>query len=174
MAKHFSFEGELRLPHYMRPELGRVYGKIIKEAEIPGYVRKAVKVYAVGDMVVSTLLNLGCVPDVAVFDFAIGRRRVALRNIKETYSKPVMVRNRAGTISRDLWKAVERATLSGKKVGIRVYGEEDLAAVVCAYLAPNGSLLIYGMPEKGLHILKAGADTRKLARNILERMRGSA
>lgn len=172
--KSFSFERDLRLPRSIRKELGNGYGRIIVEGEIKQHVSRASKVYAIGDVVVSTLLGLGYKPAVSIFDYKVGRKAVVYPEIKKAYPRPVKVRNRSGTISRELWGAVRKAGISRKPVGIRIYGEEDLAALACAYLAPKGTLLLYGIPGRGVDLVVVTADVKEIAARILQRMKDYA
>ncbi len=168
----FSFERDLRLPRSIRRELGNGYGRLIGEGEIKQQVSRASKVYAIGDVVVSTLLGLGYKPAVSIFDCKVGRKAVVYPEIKKAYPRPVKVRNRSGTISRELWDAVRKAGSSRKPVGIRIYGEEDLAALACAYLAPEGALLLYGIPGKGIDVVRVDVRIKRLAMGILREMKG--
>ena len=170
----FSFERDLRLPRSIRRELGNGYGRLIGEGEIKQQVSRASKVYAIGDVVVSTLLGLGYKPAVSIFDCKVGRKAVVYPEIKKAYPRPVKVRNRSGTISRELWDAVRKAGSSRKPVGIRVYGEEDLAALACAYLAPEGSLLLYGIPGRGIDLVVVTTDVKAIAARLLQHMKDYA
>lgn len=172
--RSFRFERDLRLPRSMRKDLGKGYGRLIGEGEIKQRIGKARKVYAVGDVVVSTLLRLGYTPAVSIFDCKVGRKEVVYQEIKHAYPHPIRIRNRGGTISKALWNAVENAGGLGKPVGIRVYGEEDLAAVACAYLAPKGSVLLYGVPGRGIDKVVVTVEVKAIAARILQQMKDYA
>ena len=166
----FSLEKDLRLPRGMRRSLGRVYGRIIREDEIKRQVSKARRIYAVGDVVVSAMLRRGSMPDVAIFDFRVGRKRVVYKEIRDAFKRPITVKNKAGTISKGLWEAIKHAGGAKNPVGIRVYGEEDLAAVACAYLAPKGSVILYGLPGRGVDLVKVTPKVKNQVVGILVRM----
>ena len=168
----FNFGKELILPDKMRRQLGKVHGKLIRESEIDKELKGAGRIYAVGDATVSLLLRKGHLPDISIFDYRIGRRGVVKPLIKKFFPKPIRVRNRSGTISKELWNAVKRAR--GKRgYAIFVSGEEDMAAVPCAYFAPLNSLVIYGLPGKGLNLMKMTPFMKKRIRRILVLMKKS-
>ncbi len=167
----FAFGKELKLPKNLRGFLAKVHGKVIQTKDLPSLVRKATRVYAVGDAVVESLLEIGYVPAVAVFDYKIGRMPVASKIISEKYGAPLAAENRRGTISKDLWRALNRANRSKRNVGVRVYGEEDLAAVVCAYIAPKGSMLLYGIPGRGIDSVMVTQHLKAVAMHILLEMK---
>jgi len=63
-----------------------------------------------------------------------------------------------------------------KRVGttkMQVDGEEDLAAPVCAALAPLGACLVYGMPKKGIVFVKIDEEVREQARSLINSMEES-
>ncbi len=61
--------------------------------------------------------------------------------------------NPPGTITDELWKTIEKAFElmdSKHNVLITVKGEEDLAVIPCALMAPSGSIILYGQPGEGV------------------------
>ena len=79
----------------------------------------------------------------------------------------------AGRIVPEMVLGVQQAF---KRVGatkMQVDGEEDLAAPVCAALAPLGSCLVYGMPKKGIVFVKIDEEVRDQARSLINSMEES-
>jgi uncharacterized protein (UPF0218 family) len=51
-----------------------------------------------------------------------------------------------------------------------VEGEEDLAALACVAMAPLGSCLVYGVPGKGMAVIRVDEDAACQARSIIYSM----
>ena len=122
---------DIKLNMFFRKEFSRPFGKILTSGEIRKAVGERRRIYAVGDVTISTLLRLGYMPKVSVFDYRSERESRIIPIIKATYKKPRVVVNRRGVLCVKLWDAVGRASRGKKSVGIRVVGEEDLASLAC-------------------------------------------
>ena len=79
------------------------------------------------------------------------------------------VRNEPSTIGLEAWAAVEDAVESGNAVVI-VDGEEDLLTLVAMMVAPLGSLVIYGQPDKGVVLVEIDEEARKKAKVLVQGM----
>lgn len=160
------------LPESMRDCLKEVLGKIIAEDELPRELENSKIVVTVGDVVTLTLLELGIVPDISIVDYQT--RRMPIDEAKERLGKfeqPVIhVRNPAGEITEELWKAIEDGYDDPRKLRIVVDGEEDLASLPCILLSPSDTTVIYGIPFKGLMVLHVDDRIRALAEEILKKM----
>jgi uncharacterized protein (UPF0218 family) len=82
------------------------------------------------------------------------------------------VRNPAGVITDELWDAIETVLKHLEKgpFCIEVEGEEDLASLAAIYLAPGGVTVIYGLPNKGVVVVKATAAHKQKVKEVLDRM----
>lgn len=93
---------------------------------------------------------------------------------RKPYQPPVIVAdensihtsNQAGTISSDLKNSLKKALINKTKHVI-VSGEEDLAAVVLVLLAPLGSHIYYGQPQKGMIELRVTEEKKEHIAKIL-------
>ncbi len=159
----------LILPDELRVELQKVHGELVSEGEVKKYVRGNF-VITVGDVVTYTLLKLGLDINVAVVDYKTKRSEVIFEDIKKFGDIFFKVKNPAGTITPELWKAVRDAIESKKRTRIDVEGEEDLAVLPAVLFAPQGAIVIYGMPNTGLVILKVKDEDKKSAMEIIKRM----
>jgi hypothetical protein len=56
-------------------------------------------------------------------------------------------------------------------VRIEIDGEEDLASLVCIVTAPMGSLVIYGVPGKGMTVVTVDSRTKAWSQKALDRMK---
>ncbi len=167
----FGFSRDLRIDGKLRAELSKPFGKIIKTTPQLGMkIGKDSRIYAIGDVTVAGVLELGFRPKLAIFDYRTGRKRHSFQIIKRTYRRPMQVRNRSGTLSVSLWKAVKNASAASSSRSIRVIGEEDLASLACIYFARKGDLVIYGLRKKGMAVITVNGRIKSYVAKVLERM----
>lgn len=171
-----KIERDLLLPAGMKPEFRRPFGELIeargserecvKEAlKIAGKPRKLI---AVGDPVTYYLAGLGKPPDMAIID-GMEKRKPFGKEIKLDCPE-IRVKNPPGGITRELWETIERFAGYEKPIKIFVEGEEDLAVLPCAVLMPEGSVIIYGLPDQGVVVAKLTRERKGEALKLLKRM----
>jgi hypothetical protein len=165
-------ESDLVLPDDLRGELAKPIGRFVSAWALRKHLEGARRVITVGDVVTITLLQMGMVPDVAVFDYKTQRSEeyASKERIERMEGRLVKVENPPARITRALWKAVKEAVRAEDTVKVEVSGEEDLAALVAIVNAPEGAQVIYGIPNKGLMVVKVDSDTRALASAAVRRM----
>ncbi len=156
------------LPDNMRKELAEPLGPIIDNSEIDSLRGKYI--ISVGDVCSITLYQRGIMPHLAVVDGKT-KRSSSLDASRLTADRTVTVRNPEGTITADLWNAVKEALECEKSTLLKVDGEEDLASLACISLAPEGTYVVYGIPDKGMCVVKVSEKTRKKANDALSRMK---
>jgi uncharacterized protein (UPF0218 family) len=163
---------DLELPEDLREELARPIGKFVSAWSLRKHLKSSPRVVCVGDVVTMTLLKRGLEPDVAVFDYRTQREDdyKSKERIARMGGRLVKVENPPGKITRELWREVREAVNSGDQVKVEVSGEEDLAALVAIATAPEGTRVIYGIPMKGLMVVKVDPETRALATDAVKRM----
>jgi len=161
----------------LRRELKRPLGTLVR-GEIPtpyfkirGDVEESVMSIAVGDVVTENLLKLGLKPDVAIYDHKTKR---------EDYSPDIhddaiilTVQNPAGTVTKALLNAIRKGVglaRRGKRVYIKVSGEEDLAAIPAVLYAPQGAVVIYGQPDEGVVLIKVTPECKRRCAKIFAKM----
>jgi uncharacterized protein (UPF0218 family) len=161
----------------LRGELKEPLGELIK-GEIPEpYLRlkpileKDPFIVTVGDVVTENVLRLGIEPDIAVYDHKTKRREYS----PEVSSNAVFltVKNPPGTITKALLNALRKGVeiaLRGRRVQVKVNGEEDLAAIPAVLYAPLGSLVLYGQPDEGVVLIKVTPECKRRCAQILSKM----
>ena len=164
------------LPHDLRYKLKEPIGALAKnDKELLRLLQDERYIVSLGDMVTYTLLKNDFSPIVCVVDFIIKRRRypVDMKKLIQQYeSKKIYVKNPAGCISDEMWNALE-FTLKHIDEGpftIEVDGEEDLASLPAIYMAPKDVTIIYGLPNKGVVVVKATEENKKKVKEILDKM----
>ena len=156
----------------MTQELKDTNDRIYKNA--PAKLSDAKCIITVGDVCTIKIYEQARMPDLSIIDFKTKRNRplsLEQKNImKQIGKKIVNVNNNAGTISDELWNAIEIAISDDVKTRIVVEGEEDLATLAAISLANLGAKVIYGMPDKGMVVVDVNQRSKKRANDFLERM----
>lgn len=163
-----------RLGEDLRPVFQRPFGPIIQTSDLRERIRKGDVIVCVGDFVSRTLIEIGYQPKLVIVDFKTERHDVdaRLRQILEGYGKTVLrVANPAATVTNDLYVAVVQGLRLAGSVRIEVDGEEDLAGLPVFAEAPEGTIVLYGMPGKGMVFVRVDAAMRKQAITLLGKMR---
>ena len=163
------------LPENLRNLLKKPIGLLVDEKQLITILAKEKKVVSIGDMVTSTILKNDIKPVFCVVDYKTRRGKcpqdvkVLIKSFSE---KTVVVNNPPGCISNDLWAAIEEAYKNINKFRylIEVNGEEDLASLVAIYLAPRDVTVIYGLPDKGVLVVKSDDKYKKMVKEILDKM----
>ncbi len=156
----------------MRAQLATGFGRLVSVDDLRAEVRGCKLLLAVGDMVSLTLLENGFKPDLVVYDLMTERRPYAsltakLRDMEGADRKVV---NPAGQISTELVREIAQALDRNVPTKLLVEGEEDLAALVCAAIAPLGSCLLFGIPGKGMALMEVDQENADQARALIYSM----
>jgi GTP-dependent dephospho-CoA kinase len=145
---------------FMEPfgELHRTIEEIIPRLE-------GLTVYAVGDVVTHNLQKNGVTPAIAVVDgFTM---RSPCSRLPAVRGECIRVKNPAGSLTDDLIDALEYA-VTHAPVTIIVDGEEDLAVIPLIIAAPEGAIVLYGQPKRGVVLRRVDAEAKITARHFLD------
>jgi len=121
-------------------------------------------VYAVGDVVTHNLQKRGITPAIAVVDGQT--MRVPCSRLPEMTGECLRVENPPGTITDDLIRALGHA-ITHTPVTIIVDGEEDLAVIPLVIAAPDGAVVLYGQPHKGVVLRTVDAAAKADAERLM-------
>lgn len=166
----FNFKRNLKLSPKLRKELSKPFGKMVDNSTFKKCVKKNAQIYAIGDVTVAALLEMGYKPKVAIFDYRSERARKVFISLRKKYRSPITARNKRGFISKQMWYAVGKASSTEKGVGIRIYGEEDLAALACIHFAKVGDIIVYGMRGKGMALVRVTKAIKSYIDSVIVRM----
>ena len=166
------------LPEGLRRELAAPFGPVLQSEDLAAALQDVPCVVAVGDVVSLTLKILKLEPRLFVCDYQTQRGMPGGRTAPGVKSANLVshesnlyeselgswgdiaftVRNPAGTITRAAWDAI-RIGLAAEKGPVRVHveGEEDLLGIPCFLEAPDGAVVLYGMPNQGVVAVKVDA-----------------
>jgi uncharacterized protein (UPF0218 family) len=187
-------QADLRPPHrYLLPaglrhELAAAFGPVVQSGELVAAMEGADVVVAVGDVVSLTLKTLGVTPRLFVCDYQTqrglpGGQATPAAAKQAAHEKTLYeielgswgdlafrVRNPAASITREAWDAV-RLGLQHDDGPVRVVveGEEDLLGIPCFLEAPVGSVVLYGMPNRGVVVVRVDAAFKARVAALLAR-----
>lgn len=153
-----------KLPETIRLQLKKPFGKIIRIRSRNEFgMTEGGKIIAVGDISVANLLKAAIIPHLSIVDFYV-QRKVAYQNLTQlgfgSANPDVIVKNEAGQVSKNLIDEINKAMSQRHKSIILVEGEEDLATIPAILLAPIGSSVIYGQPNKGAVLVNVTPDIK--------------
>lgn len=171
------------LPEALRRELAAPFGPVVQSEDLKARLEGVDVVLAVGDVVSLTLKLLHVTPRVFVCDYQTQRGlgggvKGQAANESALYEAELgswgdvafTVRNPAGSITRQAWDAV-RIALEHPEGPVRVHvdGEEDLLGIPCFLEAPDGSVVLYGMPNQGVVVVQVDAAFKARVAALLAR-----
>jgi uncharacterized protein (UPF0218 family) len=132
-------------------------------------------IIGVGDYTNNFLLSLKINPNIGIFDKKIKRKKAPItfyKKFKNYAKKFIFVKNKAGEISYELLKTIKKILRkkSKKPVFIQVDGEEDLSALVFLKYCSKKDLIFYGLPNKGLAVLKPTKKNKQFANFAIKKL----
>ncbi len=154
-----SLKKQLRIP----------LGKLYQSAQDILDVHPRMKIVAVGDQSVLSFLRLGKKPYISVFDFKTLRKRIPKRDVeylKKSFPNLKTIRNLPSTVSRRILHVAPLFLRNGG--ALRVFGEEDLIALVFMYFGDSSMIVVYGQPHKGLVVVEPYKN-RKMIEELLDK-----
>lgn len=161
------FERDLALPESERGAFKEPLGRELPESELDP--ADETLYLTVGDVVSLVFRRRGVTPGLSVYDGLTERREMTdFARLVEDEPKETVV-NPAGTVTAAMADAVRRG-IGGEVALIRVDGEEDLAVLPCLVLAPDGAVVVYGMPGRCMMAVEVDGRTRDRAKELLSRM----
>lgn len=166
------FDRDLVLPEGMRAELAKPLGRVVRGADVVPAVKGANPLVTVGDFTTADLVERGVLPRIAVVDFKTKRIEEPKwhAKLKGVGDWVVVIDNPAGEIRRAVWGIVSEAFKLKERVRLEVRGEEDLLALACIALAPDGAVVAYGQPGEGAVVVRVDRTSKARVRDILVRM----
>ena len=156
--------GSLRMPMRLRDELSKQYGTLLT-GDPKSNVRAALgilrskrppRVIMVGDFTLKAFIESGYRPNLGIFD---NKTKRSLFPISERPTN--VVSNPAGHISDEAVLTIRRLLLSEGPSLLFVDGEEDLLSLPAILYSPEGSIVIYGMPGKGMVVIVADKEIKE-------------
>lgn len=111
----------------------------------------------VGDTISRSAAEAGILADVVIAD----HKEMRGDAVQFSHGKTRVFRttNAPGTIDLLAWQAIAEA-VQKEDSAVLVDGEEDLLTLVAIIVAPEGSLVAYGQPERGIVLVRISASKK--------------
>jgi len=164
------------LPKYLRKKLTEPIGFLTDEENLINFLKRERYIVSVGDQVTFTLLNYDIKPVLCIVDYIIKRNEynTYMKTLIKSFGREsLIVNNPPSVITDELWDAIKKCyeyDLDELSFRIEVNGEEDLAALPAIYMAPLDVTIIYGLPNKGVVVVKSSEVNKQKVREILNKM----
>ncbi len=163
------------LPKNLRDLLREPIGLLVDEKKLVEILKDEKYIVSVGDQVTYTLLKYDIKPFMGIVDYKTRRGSCSddvKKLIKSFGRKTFVVRNPSGCISDDLWSVIKYAfeDLKSGDILIEVEGEEDLASLAVIYMAPSVVTIIYGLPDRGVLVVKPTSEVKQKIKKVLDEM----
>jgi uncharacterized protein (UPF0218 family) len=153
--------------HLFREPFGELFPDVA--SAIPRLARRTV--YSVGDVVTHNLHKNGIEPAISIID-GHTMRSPCTKNAPCT-GRILNVKNPAGTITEDLIAGISDA-IANPPATIYVSGEEDLAVIPLVIAAPEGVVVLYGQPHKGVVVRTVDREAKEKAQELFSHFIRSA
>ncbi len=171
LASIFAKARYIKITNEARRDLSKPYKGILSTKQFIERAKENVNnMVTVGDVVTNTMISNGILPKMVIFDLKTRRKKIKNNEATKRYSNLIEVENPAGMISKGLYLAIIK-NINKKHTAIKVDGEEDLAVLITVILSKNGDIISWGVPGKGVNLLKVNNSERKNAVNIIKKMR---
>ncbi|MHA1771607.1 MAG: DUF359 domain-containing protein [Candidatus Thorarchaeota archaeon] len=125
------------------------------------------QVITVGDVTSATLIDAGASLDLCIVD---GSTKRGIYDKVITLQREYRIYNPAAVIYPEAWSTIDTALQDKQQSLIFVEGEEDLLGFPVVLLAPEGSVMLYGQPNKGIVWVPVTEENKNRARALLEQM----
>jgi uncharacterized protein (UPF0218 family) len=163
------------LPEKLRDLLKTPVGKLVGERTLIKLLKNKDHIISIGDTVTYTLLKHDIEPSFCIVDFRTRRGKCPKEvvDLLRSYGKrSIVVQNEAGTISDELCNVIRLAieNIDSGSLRIEVVGEEDLASLPVIYYAPPDATIIYGLPNKGVLVVKPTREMKHKVEEVLDEM----
>ncbi len=163
------------LPENLRNLLKEPVGQLVDEEKLIELLKDEKSIVSIGDFVTYTILKNKIKPLFCIVDYKTKRGKLSseiVKKIKSYGNKIITVKNSAGTISDELWDSIKKSFENSDSKGLRIEvdGEEDLASLVVIYFAPSDVTIIYGLPDKGVLVVKPTPENKEYVKQILDKM----
>jgi len=158
----------LTIPQKVRFDFSQPRGKLVY-GELSQYIDSYnwKKVACVGDVVTYYCFKANRKPDIIIIDGKTLRNKEVFSLNSELINQYtfINVKNPAGILIYDNLDNLCKILNDSKKTIIYVNGEEDILALPILSCAPDNSLIIYGIPNKGAALVHMSKFIRRELQN---------
>jgi len=164
-------EGKLILPEALRRTLTKPIGVVIADGVPIPVPSKKTYIISIGDTTTEVLLSQGIIPTLACIDFQVQRQEFDWeKNLwdKLTFGCTISYFfSGPGFIDTTVMNAIEHWSEQPNQTLFIIDGEEDLLVLPAILYAPQGTVVYYGQPDKGIVQVEVTTKTKQLAQQLL-------
>lgn len=129
--------------------------------------REYERVIAVGDRVSRDIANSEIDADLYITDGSIEREKTD-QDLEINVERIFEAENPAGKITEEAWKAVRKASALRCMTHLDVEGEEDLLAIPATVFAPEESVIVYGLWDRGAVLMEPDEENRSFCKQLAD------
>ena len=127
------------------------------------------KIITVGDVCTQTLIDHSIVPDLAIIDDYVQRKKSTLVDL--SHFTVLKASNPAGIITVEAWETIRQAVkIDDNKIIIKITGEEDLLVLPAISETPYNSKVLYGQPNEGLVSVTVTHKMKTKIQSLIQKM----
>jgi uncharacterized protein (UPF0218 family) len=165
-----------KLSEELRDILNKPIGKLVNEKKLLQILKNEKYIVSIGDNVTYTLLKNNFEPIFCIVDYKTNRgicEDEIVKMIKSFGKISFKVQNPPGFITNDLIEVVRIIfeNIENGPFRIEVEGEEDLSSLIVLFFAPKDVTIIYGLPDKGVLVVKPTNEIKDKVKKVLDIMR---
>jgi uncharacterized protein (UPF0218 family) len=129
-------------------------------------------VISVGDVVSRNMIEYRISLNVLIVDNMVMRKPI--QPITVDADQTLYAKNPPGAITDEAWAAIRNAIEQKGQTRVMVDGEEDLLTIATVLSAPEGALVVYGQPHRGIVVVKVTEETKERMRRFVDAMEESS
>ena len=127
------------------------------------------KIITVGDVSTQTLISNSLIPDLAIIDNFVQRKRSSIVDMSNF--QIFEAKNPAGIITLEVWDIIKKVLkIDDNKIIIKITGEEDLLVLPVICESPYNSKVLYGQPNEGLVSVTVTRKIKTKIQKLIQKM----
>lgn len=152
-----------------REKLREPRGDLVQEEELIKELesRNHSRVIAVGDRVSRDIAASEIDADLYITDGRVEREETG-EELEIDAEREFDVENPSGEITKEAWKATRKASALRCNTHLHVDGEEDLLALPATVFAPEDSIIVYGLWDRGAVLMEPDKENRKFCKDLID------
>jgi len=172
-------EGKILVDYAMTNEVRELlkepWGELIEGSDETGVAKRVLErvgnrnIISIGDVVTGSLLRAGYKPRNAIVDGKVKREVISSKTVLQQYRNNFSIRNPSGRISKESWGKLKDALRY--ESAIYIDGEEDIMVTPVGLLAEHNTVILYGMPDRGVVLMEVNIEMKNKLRGLLGKFR---
>lgn len=128
--------------------------------------REYEKIISVGDRVSHDIEESRIKTDLSIIDGKTQREKYSRSEKEITAERKFEAKNPAGSVTKEAWEAVKKASSVSTKSKVLIEGEEDLLGLPAVLFATKDSVIVYGLRNRGAVLMEPDSN-KKFVKNLI-------